>query len=183
MDSWVQAVIISLISGGFVGFITYLMRVHEQNSLKKKLRTYLYVEINQLYNHITKVMNVQLGSKDLWFRDQAGTSIDLIFFNNEKIKEALIDLNEEETLGIISFYRFYKSIEDKLLNYSQHLQEKMNLQKQKRPVEEIKAFEDLLIKSTEVLELDYWDLKESFENLKESKEFQLVQKKYKLKQT
>ncbi|MFN4367293.1 MAG: hypothetical protein ACK4GA_06740 [Acinetobacter sp.] len=182
MDNWVQTIVISLISGGFVGFITYLMKVRDQDNLKKKLRTYLYVEINQLYNHMNEVMNIQIQSKDGWFRGQIGTGCDLIFFNNEKIKEMLIDLNEEETLAIVSFYRFYTSMEDKLLIYSRHLQDKMNLQKQNRPEKEIQAAEELLIYCTQILELDNRDLKESFENIKKSEEFQLVQKKYELKE-
>lgn len=182
MDNWVQTIIISLISGGFVGFITYLMKLREQDRLKKKLRIYLYIEVFHLYNHMTEVMNEQLGSKDVWFRGQAGLSIDLIFFNNEKVKEMLIDLQEKETLAFLSFYRMYTSIDSKLVMYSQHLQEKMRLQKQNEPIEEIEAFEHLLIKSTEVLESDYQKLKNIFGEIKTSDEFRLVQKKYKLKE-
>lgn len=180
LDNWIQTVIISLISGGFVGFITYLVRVNDQNSLKKKLRTYIYVEINQLHNHINEVMLKQIDSKDAWFRMQVSTGIDLIFFRNEKVKESLIDLDEDETLAIVAFYRFYISMENKFSLYSRHLQEKMNMQKQGRPTEEIIAAQDLLIDCTNVLESDYKDLQNVFNEIKKSKEFQTVQKKYKL---
>lgn len=180
LDNWIQTVIISLISGGFVGFITYLVRVNDQNILKKKLRTYIYVEINQLHNHINEVMLKQIDSKDDWFRMQVSTGIDLIFFRNEKVRESLIDLDEDETLAIVAFYRFYISMENKFSLYSRHLQEKMNMQKQGRPTEEIIAAQDLLIDCTNVLESDYKDLQNVFNEIKKSKEFQTVQKKYKL---
>jgi hypothetical protein len=169
-----KSMIASLLSGGFVLFLAWLYSWDQRRKSIKKLRTLIYYEIFLLNGHLNDIINQLEAEKNEWYRNQLVPGMVLTVYQNSKIQESLIDLNQSEVLGIIRFYNFYLSIENKLRKYCEHLQDKMAIDLNYNTKDRITSFENLLIEMTDIISNDFKDLDSIYNEIKEFEEFKSV---------
>ncbi|MCH7340308.1 hypothetical protein [Acinetobacter higginsii] len=179
--SLTMTIITSLLSGGLVILVAGAYSFYREHKLKSNLRSLIYVEMFLLYKHLGEIIKFQNDDKeDDAFTTQAVLSLNQHVFNNSKIQETLVDIGPAEAINIIQFYNFYKSIESKLIIYSEHLSAKINLVKDYNGKHTIKSYEELLkISTTNILE-DVKLLSSSYKIVYDSKKFNEVKTKYQL---
>lgn len=169
-----KAMIASLLSGGFVLLIAWLYKIDQKIKTNKRLRTLIFYEIFLLNSHISTIMESMNDSKDEWFRSQIAPGMILTVYQNLKVQESLMDLEEKEVLAIIKFYNFYLSMEKKLYKYCEHLQKKIDTDRSYNAMERIKQYEELLKESTDILNEDFDDLKAVYDKISNFDEYKSV---------
>ena len=160
----------SLLSGGLVAFLSYIVSMARRIKTRSNLRYLLYYEIDMLHSHMLDIFKCLEQERDAWYRNQIGVGIKSIVFNNLKVQEELISLGQDEIKEILKFYSFYSSISGRLELYSKLLREKMELDKHnQRNFAEIRKYIELLIESSNDLNNDFNNFKKIFENIEARK--------------